>query len=328
MASPQRNSNKRKADDLLDEEKTDKMPKTGHSPPPQRARRGSVGGDAPVTESFLKTMMEGMEKRLGSRMENMGLELKQNQNDIKEVRQLLGDTETKLLERMDTQRRQLEAKIADGTPSTSGTPPSSAVKLPPKKEETYWAFRKSLSIWPIPGDDIGTSLRAFLNDKLKISDEQIKELGKISFKWMKEPAAKARREVLCTFETKEARDIVKAAGRNLAGLGGEVGLRAQFPGFLMDTFRMFESIAYHLRSGDPDIRRAVKYDDSAFDLVMDVKLGNEWKRIRSDEARKTLSENPQLRRGPEEISAGSLSELLSKSREKTPATGANRQPMP
>ena len=321
MENNKPNKTKRKAEDEPEREKIDKMPKTGHSPPP-RTRRNSVG-EAPITENTLKSMLDGLEKRLGLRFEG---ELKQNQDEIKEVRQLLGDTETKLLERMDGQKRQLEAMI--NTAGTSGASATSSGGISPKKEESYWTHRKSLSVWPIIGDDLATGLRIFLNDKLKLGDDQIRELGHIKFKRMKEPASKAKKEVLCTFETKEARDLVKAASKNLAGHEGDIGLRAQYPGFLVDTFRTFETIAFHLRSGDPNVRRSVKFDDAAMDLVMDIKLGDEWRRILPAEAKKTLEENPHIKRGPEEISSLSLSQLLAKNKNKTPATGANSQPMP
>ena len=143
-------------------------------------------------------------------------------------------------------------------------------------------------------------------------------------KRLKEPVAKARKEIFCTFETKETRDLVKAASKHLAG-DRESGLRPQFPGFLLDTFRTFESIGYHLRMADPDVRRSIKFDDTILDLEMDVKIGDDWKRIRPEEAKKTLESNPHIRRGPSEMSSSDLSLLLKK--KTTPATGANSTPM-
>lgn len=148
-------------------------------------------------------------------------------------------------------------------------------------------------------------------------------MGRISYRRLKEPLSKARKEVLCTFDTKEARDLVKAASKHLASEGPNVGLRAQFPGFLLDTFRLLENIGYNLRASDDTVRRSVKFDDSAMDLMMDVKLGEEWKRIRPAEARIALLNNPKMRRGPEEMSGEDLSGLVSKALARSPATGAN-----
>ena len=312
---------KRKAEESpeANKDKDDKMPRTGHSPPPQRTRRNSVS--EPISETMLKNMFDGLESRLSARIDGMGSELKKNTADIKEIRKNLSDTETNLLERMDRQKRELEDKIKGSTCSTSSGPG----RLSQKSEDSYWHFRKSLSVWPVAGDDASAGVRTFLIQRLRFSEEQVKDLGRILVKRMREPVAKARKEVYCTFETKETRDLVKAAGKNLAG-DKEAGMRAQFPGFLIDTFRTFESIGYHLRNSDPSVRRSVKFDDNAMDLVMDIKVGNgdEWQRIRSSEAKKTMEDNPHIKRGPSEMSSSALSALLSK---KTPATGANSTPM-
>ena len=295
-----------------------KMPATGRSPP--RTRRNSTSEQG-FSEAALKSMFDGLESRLGDRIDRMGGEIKKNQSDISEVKKRMDQSESNLLDRMDIQRRELEAMIKNSTS------PVSANRLSAKNEESYWHFRRSLSMWPIQGEDASIGLRTFMMQKLKFTEEQVKDLGKILIRRLKEPVPKARKEVFCTFETKETRDLVKAASRHLAGLGNSVGLRPHFPGFLVDTFRMFESIGYYLRSGDQNIRRAVKFDDGVMDLVMDVKLGEEWKRIRPAEARKTIEENPHIKNGPEEISSETLSELLAKTKKKSPATGANSEPM-
>ena len=297
-------------------DRPDKMPKTS-SPP--RTRRGSTG-DPMVTESSLLAMLEGVEARLGARFENMGLEVTRNKNDIKEVRKLIGDTETRLLERMDIQSQQIEDLVKTGGTRTTGM-----TRLSTKNEETYWHYRKSLSVWPVAGEDASLGLKAFLTHKLKFTEEQFRELGRIQVKRLKEPQARSRKEVFCTFETKETRDLVKAAARHLAGEAG-FGLRAPFPGFLIDTFRVLESIGYHLRSGDESIKRAINYDDSAMDLIIDIKVGDEWRRIRPDEARETLEKNPHIKRCPTEINSDGLSQLLARGKNRSPATGANATP--
>lgn len=320
--SRQSNNKKRRAEENPegDNDKGDKMPKTGHSPP--RSRRNSLNGDPVLTESTLKAMMDGMENRMLALVASMGADLKKNEAETKEVRKLLVDTESNLVDRMDGQKRELEAMIRNMAVPTASAGPG---RLTPKNEETYWHYRKSLSIWPVPGDDASAGIRLFLIQKLRFTEEQVRDLGRVLVKRLREPTAKARREVFCTFETKETRDLVKASSKHLAG-DREAGLRPQFPGFLVDTFRIFESIGYHLRSADPDIRRSVKYDDAAMDLVMDVKIGDEWKRIRPSEAKKTLEDNPQIRRGPTELTSQSISDILKKSSGRTPATGANATP--
>ena len=321
------NTKKRRAEEEAEsqEPRADKMPKPDRSPPRTRKFSNSSNNEGGgLSEATFKAYMEGVEKRFNDKVESMGGDIKKNKEDISEVRTLLVSTETNLLERMDEQKKQLEGMIRSNV-SGAYNP---AGRLTAKQEEAYWLHRRSLSVWPLHGDDIGVALRNFLVQKLRFTEDQIRDMGRISFKRLKEPASKARKEVMCTFDTKEARDLVKAASKNLAGEGANVGLRAQFPGFLLETFRLLEAIGYNLRAGDDTVRRSVKFDDSAMDLMMDVKLGDEWKRIRPDEARATLKANPGLRRGPEEMSSQDLSKLLSKAMSKPPLTGANATKMP
>ena len=327
MESGNTANSKRKAEEDTDDtnRKAEKMPNAGRTPPTTR-RMSSAGTESFLTESAFQRHMEGLEKRLCERMEKMGGELKQNKDDVQEVRQLLATTETNLLERMDDQKKQLESMVKSSVAAAvlnNPMPAYPAGRLTSKQEEAYWLHRRSLSVWPLVGEDVGAALKDFLMQKLRFTNDQIRDLGKITYKRLKEPVAKGRREVFCTFETKEARDTVKGASRHLASEGPGVGLRAQYPGFLLDTFRLFESIGYNLRAADETVRRAVKFDDSALDLMMDVKLNEEWKRIKPAEARAALQENPKLRRGPEEMTSKDLSNLVSRSLLRTPATGAN-----
>ena len=308
------------ADTVADSDQPDKMPRTSHSPP--RGRRNLTSGEPPLSETTLRLILGEMETRMTGRIDAMGADIKRNQDDIKDVRKMVGQTETNLLAKIDEQRKQLESMIKSGG---TGTPNTSRVSQ--KNEDSYWLHRRSLSVWPVVGDDASAGVKEFLRTKLKFSEEQITALGRVSVRWIKEPISKARREVFCIFETKETRDKIKAEGKKLAGQGSDVGLRAQFPGFLMDTFRLLEGIAYHLRAGDDSIRRSVKFDDVAMDLVMDVKIGDEWKRIKPAEARATVEKNPHLKRGPSELNSDDLSGLLAKNKNATPATEANASPM-
>lgn len=280
------------------------------TPPPQRSRRQSTG-DQPLTEATLRAVVDAMEKRVSDQIDSINSDVAKNKNDIKEVRDTLASTETNLLVWMDEQKRQLETLIW-------ASPGPGASRLSTKQEENYWLHRRSLSVWPIIGDDVTAGLKTFLMQKLRFTEDNIREIEKIMVKRMKEPIARGRKEAFCTFETKEGRDVVKAASKHLTGEGPGVGLRAQFPGFLLDNFRLLETVGYNLRANDPSIRRSIKFNDSAFDLFMD------WKRIYPEEARLSLQANPRLKRGPEEMSHTDISNLLSKA--SSPATGANSVP--
>ena len=135
-----------------------------------------------------------------------------------------------------------------------------------KQEEAYWLNHRSLNVGPVQGEDASAARKVFLIQKLKFSQEGIKDLGKDLVKRMREPIAKARKEVFCTFDTKKTRDVVKAASKNLAGEGRGAGVCAQFSNFLLETFRTLETIGFHLRANDASVRRSVKFDDTALEL--------------------------------------------------------------
>ena len=313
-------ANKRKAEGDIESDRRneDKMPKADRTPPP-RGRRGSTGGDNPVSESTLRLLMEGLENRL---LGSIGGEVKKNKDDIKELRESLVATESNLLERMDEQQRNFEAMLqGQGRAAAAGAQPEAGRRLSAKQEEAYWLHRRSLSIWPVQGDDVIPAVKTFLMTKLRFTEEQIRDLGKISIKRMREPVPRARKEAFCTFETKEARDVVKASSKHLAGEGNDVGLRAQFPTFMLEAFRSLETVGYHLRAADPSVRRSIKVDDTTMSLMMDVKVGDSWRRIRPEEARNSLRDNPQILNGPKEMTSADITTLLSKAT--TPASGAN-----
>lgn len=317
MADSEDNTSKKRPRSFNNESPGSDSSMPVRTPPPQRSRRQSTG-DAGLTEATLRAVVDAMEKRVSDRIDAIGADTSKNRDDIKEVRETLAATESNLLSRMDEQKRHLESMIKSGG--------AGQARLTSKQEDSYWLHRRSLSVWPVLGEDPIAGLKTFLMQKLRMTEDNIREVGKISVKRMREPIARGRREVFCTFETKEARDIVKAASKHLAGEGQSVGLRAQFPGFLLETFRLFETIGYNLRTTDPTIRRSIKFDDSSFDLIMDVKIGEEWKRIRPEEARLSLQANPHLRRGPEEMSHTDITSLLAKAKATSPATGANSVP--
>ena len=95
-----------------------------------------------------------------------------------------------------------------------------------------------------------------------------------------------------TFSSRECRDRVKAAGINLAGQN-EAGIRIHVPGFLLESFHALQGVGYHMKKKDPDVRRAVKFDDSNFSLVMDIKVKGTWRRITAAEAKEVAKNTPE-----------------------------------
>lgn len=58
----------------------------------------------------------------------------------------------------------------------------------------------------------------------------------------------------------------------------------QVPGHLLTNFKALENLGYQMRKVDSSIRRVIKFDDVTQDVVMDVCIADEWKRVRPAEA--------------------------------------------
>ena len=300
---------KRPAEDLTSEK--DKMARPNRTPP--RTRKNSMSSDQ--GEDSIRSLLTGMEDRLMKRMDNMENTVTNNMSEIKEVRGLLCTTESNLLERMDQQKRELEAKIAAVAHTASGG-------LTPRQEEAYWQHRRALKVWPCLGEDAPAGLKAFLMKKLRFSEAAIRELGPIQVSRAKDPRGKKRHEAICTFETKEARDTVKRAGINLAKEGQEAGMSIHVPGFLLDDFYLLQSVGWSIKESTPNTRRSIKFDDSNMSLMIDVKIGDTWKRIKPEEAKKAAKANADIRGGPKEMTGDDIISIIS-----TPTTGANSTPL-
>ena len=115
---------------------------------------------------------------------------------------------------------------------------------------------------------------------------------------------------------------MKAAGPKLAGEGRAAGLRLQIPSFLSNNFRVLENLGYQMRKMDPEVRRVVKFDDENQDLMMDVRVGGEWRRVYPSDARAARNHNPNLSFGPSTMTSANISDFFAGP---SPATGANRQ---
>ena len=76
--------------------------------------------------------------------------------------------------------------------------------------------------------------------------------------------------MIIKFPTVEARDLVKAAARNLADLGKDYGVRHELPDFLKTAMSNLQSMSYEIRQRHPNARRNVRFDDESMDLVLAV----------------------------------------------------------
>ena len=165
----------------------------------------------------------------------------------------------------------------------------------------------------------------YLSSKLKFPPDDIASFGDFEVEKYFDPRSKTSNEVVVFFRSQEIRDTVKAAGPQLATYGRSAGLRLHIPGHMMGNFKILENLGYQMRAVNPDVRRVVKFDDENLDLMMDVKFGGSWKRVRPADALKAKENNPTIvSAGPEVLTSSGISDFFSSA--PSPATGANAVP--
>ena len=179
-----------------------------------------------------------------------------------------------------------------------------------RREAAYHLCRRSLKAWPVNGEDLQDAFRVFLNNKLKLSDATIAALGNIEVQRRPGRVAEQKLEILAVFECKEDRDVVKAAGVNLAGQEN-VGLLIHVPGHLLDNLHALNSVGYSIKQKNQGVRRAVKFDDENLDIFMDIRINDQWKRITLAEARQVANSIPRKQGGASRnLSVEDLSALV------------------
>ena len=124
-----------------------------------------------------------------------------------------------------------------------------------------------------------------------------------------DPRSKAKDEVVVVFSNKETRDAVRAAAPNLSG-NNAAGIRIQVPGHLLTNFKALENLGYQMRKVDRSVRRVIKFDDATQDVVMDVKIGDEWRRVRPTEALRAKKNTPRLSAGPAEMTMANITDFF------------------
>ena len=169
------------------------------------------------------------------------------------------------------------------------------------RESTYWRCRRSLRLWPITGDLVA-GVYGFLLDHLDFDLEAMDpEAAGIQVRRVVEPRSKIKDEVIVEFATASIRDTVKGSGFKLEGKNA--GIRMELPVHLRSDFHVLQNMAFHLKSCNPGMKRSIKFDDSCHGLILDVQMqGEDWQRIRPDQARQAGRSNPALRAGPREMS--------------------------
>ena len=198
-------------------------------------------------------------------------------------------------------------KLMGGQPVATGsrTGPSTAVdagavpigKSVERIEEEKRMFqkaRRSLRIWPLPGDtndELLEAVKEFCHGALllpKSSNLGIESVSRVR----SSPRSQSFLEVVVTFEDNYMRDKILACGPKLAGYRDEngqptCGLRLQIPGHLMGQFKTLENFAFaKKRAFNGQVKKHVKFGDIKECLYIQMKHLNdeEWSNFSYEQA--------------------------------------------
>ena len=99
-----------------------------------------------------------------------------------------------------------------------------------RKEEEYWKCRCSLRLRPVGQGDGVEEARKFMTEYLKLGEDVVGRLGPFSaVRVAFGPKTRHQKELLVTFDSVEARDVVRSSAANLAGKAPDVGIRLEVP---------------------------------------------------------------------------------------------------
>ena len=330
---------------------SDQMPNTARSPQ-KRTCKNSIGGtpqpspkpqsskqDAPSTSAVpppagmdpaTREFLEAMEKNIVGSIAEINAKVKTNTDSINGLKESQENMKRDIDKEFERQKKENRMELDRAIEEIKAVPNTTTLKLTRQQEESYDFHRRSLRMWPIKGPNYAANIRTFLVDRLKFAADFLVDMGNVEVKKfydIKQAAPKVNTrgaaaaaagrpvspqdEIIATFRTRECRDRVKAAGVHLAGQT-EAGIRIHVPGFMLDQFHALQSVGFHMKKKDENVRRSIKFDDVNQSLVMDIKIDGVWKRITSEEAKAAAEQNPDIQAGPTTMGSADIAAFLSK----------------
>ena len=254
-------------------------------------------GVDPALIRFLNSMKQDIVQSTREAVGAIEARLDRTEKGLEALEKKVDETDKRISEQIVAEVRRSCPKAPTVLPTRPGTETIAAGQ---RREEAYHLCRRSLKIWPVEGEDLPDAVRGFLSTKLKIGGERIVRMGKIEVSRLPNKAARERKEVIATFECADDRDFVKSNGPCLAGQK-EAGMSLHVPGHLMDNLSALNGLAYSIKQKNGNIKRAVKFDDTAQDVYLDICIAGNWRKVTPKEAKEALKEVPSS------TSAGSLS---------------------
>ena len=158
-----------------------------------------------------------------------------------------------------------------------------------RKERDFWICRRALRLRPIEAGPEKEMAVKFMEDYLKLDKNTIQSLGDFRVERVPfGPKSRQKNEMLVSFPTIEARDVVRGAATNLAGCGPDYGVRLEVANHHRGDMKALQSLSYDLKQKYPEARRNVLYDDDGQCLVLDFCLGEgqQWRRLTAEQARR------------------------------------------
>ena len=264
--------------------------------------------------------MTGMETRLSGKIDQLESNVAQNRQSIV----LLTDSVNKNtvdLARLEAQmlanEGNFERRVAEIARNCNNGDPQSVVPLstPLSTEQVqrYWRCRRSLRFWPVSGPDLVESVRDFLRSNLGYTNSTIEQdVGDFDVRKVVEPRSKIKNEVVAEFSSSSIRDFIKGQGFKLEGK--RAGIRIEVPHHLKSDFHVLQNLSYKLKMANKDMKRSIKFDDECCGMMLDIQMaGQDWRRIRPDQARAARRSDPSLRSGPLELTGDMITGAMNAS---------------
>ena len=260
-----------------------------------------MGGMLGGMEARMKKETEEVKERLGQAIGELGTRVEKTERRLdgfaEEVHSIVDSRVARALEQITAASTagkkgqpegQSYASVVASVDQSGGGGTRKARSPAKREEEVYWECRRALRLRPVEeGNDIG-AVTNFMTDHLRLDSKTMDIIGSFSVQRIPQgPASKIKNEVLVIYRSVEARDVVKGAARNLAGLGQEYGVRLEIPNRLKTNMKALQSVSYDLKQKYPTARRNVLMDDDHLDLALDFCLaeGQPWKRMTASQAR-------------------------------------------
>ena len=102
-----------------------------------------------------------------------------------------------------------------------------------KQERKYWECRRSIRIRLVGDGNDREEMERFFLEYLELDESFLRSMGDVRLERVPYGGkTKIKKEMIITFATVDARDVVRGAAVNLGSHGQEVGIRLEVPNHL------------------------------------------------------------------------------------------------